>query len=155
MSKLLLSVIHVKYVRTLIVLILLSLPFAGSDCQQITNTSGGGSIIGQWRLVYNAGTNHDICPGEEIIFSSDGIAQLKCPDQTIKTRHYTITNSILTYTETSIEYTIKGLSANQMELTGYNRDLYYDKVVTTDINKNTESGTGTANSSEKGNGNEK
>jgi hypothetical protein len=154
MKKIFQFVFQIKYVRTLIVLLLISLPFIGSDCQSVLTPTNEGGIIGQWRLIHNDGTNHDICPGEYVTFESNGQAQLQCPDQPVVIRHYTLSGSTLTYTESSVEYTIAGMSANQMELVGYGRDLYYDKIVITDKN-NTGAGTDGMNSSEKGSAYEK
>ena len=122
-------------VKTLLLLGLIALPLSGSDCQQVL-TGSSGSIEGTWKLVYNSGSNHDICPGETVNFQTNGIAILQCPPyiQTIN-RNYTVSNGILTYTETGVEYRIDNVTAYDLQLTslnGVNRVLNYSKVSITD-----------------------
>ena len=116
--------------RILTVLLLLSLPFLGSDCEDIINQiSPTGDITGDWTLIYNEGTR-DICPGETANFPSatGGTATLKCPESIAISRLYQINSSnVLTYTETGVEYQVSFTSSNELVLTGVNnnRVLYY------------------------------
>ncbi len=122
-------------VKSLLVLGLIALPLSGSDCQQVL-TGSSGSIEGTWKLVYNSGSEHDICPGEVVNFQSNGIAILQCPpyNQTIN-RNYTVSNGILSYTETGMEYRIDNVTNYELQLSGLNgvnRVLNYTKVSITD-----------------------
>jgi hypothetical protein len=137
-------------IKTLLVLGLIALPLSGSDCEK-TLTGASGSIEGTWRLVYNSGSNHDICPGEIVNFQSNGVANLRCPpySQSIN-RNYTVTNGYLTYTETGVEYRIDNVTSKELQLTaanGVNRVLNYNKVEITD-NPVTSSADSKNNSSE-------
>ncbi|RPI18688.1 MAG: hypothetical protein EHM58_04260 [Ignavibacteriae bacterium] len=149
MKKIFQHVFKIHYVRTLVILLLLSLPFTGSDCEKTLTPSGDGELTGQWRLVYNSGTNHDICPGEVVTFLSNGEAQLQCPNQLAVTRHYTVSNNSLTYTESGIEYNIVSLTANELQLSGYDRFLYYSKTAISDNKNYTGSGNDNRHSSER------
>jgi hypothetical protein len=141
--------------RILTVLLLLSLPLLGSDCEDIINqlntTCTDAHIDGSWTLIYNAGTLHDICPGEilELPSPSNGTATLTCPNGTPLSRLYTIQTSgnvtNLNYTETGMNYEVTFTETCEMVLTGpnNNRILYYTTTVsdkkpnTTTTDKNT------------------
>jgi hypothetical protein len=134
-----------KIIKLLLIVCLLSLPFLGSDCDKILETTGTtGDITGNWVLVYIAGSQHDICPGETIYFpsSTSGNAVLKCPNQPEVTEAYTISNSVLKYTRTSVEYYIRTLNQNELVLEGKSpgnvqyRHLTYNKSSITDYKVN-------------------
>ncbi len=131
--------------------IILSFPFTGSDCENnIIGNGTSGSLIGTWELVSIQGNLQDVCPGETVTYDTTAIATLQCPNQDPITRNYTVSNNILSYTETGIQYDITTLSATTLVLEGRNglgRTLSYtrqpaDKVI---IPSNTIRG---ANSSE-------
>jgi len=128
--------------RLLTVLMLLSLPLIGTDCEDIINQLGEptGDITGTWQLIYNAGTTNDICPGETVNFPSatSGTAELTCPNLTPITRNYTISGSTLTYTSTSVEYQVQFTQNNELVLTGINnnRILYYSQQISDKVSQN-------------------
>jgi hypothetical protein len=140
----------VLYKILILFVILLSFPFTGSDCENnIIGNGTSGSLIGTWELVSIQGNLQDVCAGETVKYDTTGIATLQCPNQNPITRSYTVSNNILTYTETSIQYDITTLSSTALVLEGRNvgRILSYsrlpaDKVV---IPVNTKQG---SNSSE-------
>ena len=108
------------------------LPLIG--CKDDIFSDSSDDISGTWRLYYNSGILHDVCPGEVVTFPSNtgGIAVLKCPNEDSLSRHYTVSGSTLTYTETGVSYTITGLSSTDLQLEGtgssQGRYLYYSKV---------------------------
>jgi hypothetical protein len=129
------KILKSNLIKTLLVLGLIALPLSGSDCQQVL-TGNTGSIEGKWKLVYNSGSNHDICPGEIVNFQTNGVANLQCPpyQQSIN-RNYSVSNGILTYTETGVEYRIDNVTNYDLQLSGLNgisRVLNYSKVSITD-----------------------
>jgi hypothetical protein len=117
-------------------LMLLSLPFLGSDCEDILNQINNpptGNLQGDWTLIYNAGSTLDVCPGETANFPSNtnGTATLKCPNQTQITRDYSVSDSTLTYTASGVQYQIAFTQEGQLVLSGINnnRILYYGNNV--------------------------
>lgn len=150
----------INAIRIFTVLMLVSLPFLGSDCEdvikQVTQEPcTGGDITGNWVYIYNAGTLLDICPGEIINFPNNtgGTATLTCPNQSGITRNYTVSGQTLTYSETSMQYQICFDNQGHLVLNGINnnRILYYsssisDKPVSS--NSDTYKNTLTNNSSE-------
>ncbi|MBZ0202100.1 MAG: hypothetical protein K8I03_03700 [Ignavibacteria bacterium] len=115
-------------------LMLLSLPFIGSDCEEILNSNPTGDITGSWTLIYNAGTTLDICPGETVNYpsSTGGTATLQCPDASAISRPYSISGSTLTYTDSGVQYSYNFTQNNELLLTGINnnRILYYSQTIT-------------------------
>lgn len=116
--------------RAVTALMLFSLPFLGSDCEDVINqiNDPSGDLSGNWTLIYNAGTQNDICPGEQVNFPANtgGTAELSCPPHsTSVTRTYTVSGTTLTYTETSIQYQIDFTQNNELVLSGNGRILYY------------------------------
>ncbi len=109
-----------------------SLPFVGSDCDDGIIGSGiTGDIVGTWQLTSVTGNLQDICKGEVVKYDSTGIAVLQCPNSSPITRHYTVSNSILTYTETGVQYDITTLSNTTLVLVGRNnlgRTLSYTRM---------------------------
>lgn len=87
------------------------------------------SLAGSWVLIYNAGTQLDVCPGEQVVFPSNtgGTAQLTCPGQSTISRAYSVNGNTLTYTASGVQYGISFTSNNELVLTGINnnRILYY------------------------------
>ncbi|MBX7043795.1 MAG: hypothetical protein K1X85_12930, partial [Ignavibacteria bacterium] len=86
-----------------------------------------------WKLVLQTGAQQDICTDETVNFQDNGIAILACPNSQQISRQYTVSNNVLTYTETSIAYDVV-FSNNQqtLELKGKNvsRNLTYSKQTT-------------------------
>lgn len=114
----------------LLIALLSSFPLVGSDCEN--NVLGGGTtgnIIGTWNLTHIAGYLQDICEGEQVTYDTTGTATLQCPNMNPITRSYTVSNNVLTYTETSIQYDITTLTNSTLVLTGKNigRTLTYTK----------------------------
>jgi len=119
--------------RTITVLMVLSLPFLGSDCEDIINQiNTSQSIVGSWKLIFNEGSLHDICPGETVNFpsTSGGTATLQCPNQSPITRNYTVSGTTLEYTASGVQYEISFTQANELVLSGLNvnRILYYQQL---------------------------
>lgn len=133
---------------------LLSLPFLGSDCEDIINQiNNTGDITGEWTLIYNSGSTNDICPGETANFQSNGIATLTCPFQSPVDRNYTYTSNTLTYTASGMAYTV-AFDGDQVQLSGTNnnRNLFYTRGIITDKKKTEQNGNksnSSLNSSEK------
>lgn len=125
-------------IRIITVLFLASLPFLGSDCEDVLNviTQPTGNIQGSWTLIYNAGTTLDICPGETVQYpsSTGGTATLQCPNQSSIDRDYSVSGSTLTYTSSGMQYTYSFTTDNQLVLTGINNNrlLYYSSGITSD-----------------------
>lgn len=135
---------------TLILLVLL--PFLGSDCNNETTTPGG-NIQGTWKLDFVQGNLQDVCQNETVDFPSNtsGTATLTCPGNAAITRAYTYTNNVVTYTETSVQYTVSTSTDGLIILTGVNvgRTLTYRKVTSTQKNPvNNSNNTNSSNSSE-------
>lgn len=121
-------------IRIITALMVVSLPFLGSDCEDIINQiTPTGNIQGNWTLIYNAGTTLDICSGETVTFPNNtgGNATLQCPNQTSIDRAYTVSSSNLTYTASGIQYNFSFTSNNELVLTGVNnnRVLYYSTTI--------------------------
>lgn len=125
-------------IRIITVLMLVSLPFLGSDCEDIINQvtqdpCSGGDITGNWTFIYNSGTLLDICPGETVNFPNNtgGTATLTCPNQSGISRNYTVSGQTLTYTETSMQYQVCFDNQGHLVLNGINnnRILYYSSSI--------------------------
>lgn len=122
-----------KVLKFILLLTLLWFPFSGSDCVKDL-TTGTTSVIGSWELVKMLGDAQDVCLGETAVFQESGSATLTCPNATPRQRTYTFSNDILTYTETSLSYSVEFKVTNgvqKMILTGrnsVNRVLTYDQT---------------------------
>ncbi len=125
-----------------------SLAFMGTECEQFLEniiipddtTTSSEDLLGRWQLVKQTGALQDICDGETIDFQDSTTVLLQCPQQTQITRSYWASNGILTYqTGVSYNYLIDTSSVTtKLNLTGRNvsRNLYYDKIITTeDVSK--------------------
>lgn len=138
-------------IRIITVIMLVSLPFLGSDCEDIINqiSEPTGDLSGTWYFIYNAGTTLDVCPGEVVEYpnATGGTATLTCPNQTGITRNYTVSGTTLTYTDSGVEYNVGFTQNNELVLTGINNNrlLYYTKTITD--NKNNQNGTDGKNES--------
>ena len=125
-----------KFYKILILLLIVSAYFAssGSDCNNQTTQVTNNNIQGLWQLVSGTGGNlHDICPGEQVNFQSNGVAVLACPNQSPINQNYTVTNSVLKFTETQVEYSLNLTNNNNtLNMNGMGnisgRVLVYDKV---------------------------
>ena len=123
-----------KFIRTTLLISILSFAFIGTECENILN---GGSapedLLGRWQLVRQTGALQDVCDGETVEFQTN-TATLKCPNQSEIIRNYTASNGVLTYeTGVSYEFTVRTESGTtKLDLIGSNvsRNLYYDKIIT-------------------------
>ena len=119
-----------KVLKFILLLTLLWFPFSGSDCAKSTSTPT--SVVGNWELVKMLGDAQDVCLGEIADFQSTGNATLTCPNSSPVQRTYTYSSDILTYSETSLSYSVAFANQNgvqKMVLTGrngVNRVLTYD-----------------------------
>jgi hypothetical protein len=144
--------------RIITALMLVSLPFLGSDCEDVINQiannpcSNTNDITGEWTLIYNGGTLLDICPGEIVNFpnSTGATATLTCPNQTPISRLYTVTGTTLEYTETSMQYEVAFTENCELVLSGINnaRVLYYSNQISDSKKTFQDSETSKSNSSE-------
>ncbi len=139
------KITNVVTIRIITILMLISLPFLGSDCEEILNpVNPTGQIQGSWTYVYNAGTIRDICPGETVSFPSNsgGTATLKCPEQNPIDRNYSVSGSTLTYTASNMQYAISFTQSNELVLSGTNnsRILYYARTITDNTISNLQQG---------------
>lgn len=128
------------YKFIIFIALLSSLPFTGSDCENgIIGSGTTGDIIGTWQLTTMTGYLQDICEGEIVTYDSTGIATLQCPNSNPITRNYTISNNILSYTETGVQYDITNLSSTTLTLEGRNvgRTLSYTRLPADQVNTNT------------------
>ena len=122
-----------SYIRTIILLALISLPFIATDCANaILNGTNTGDVKGSWQLNDIQGNLQDVCLGETAVFpsSTGGTATLTCPNNNPRSRIYTVSNNVLTYTETGVAYDISS-DASTLTLTGTNnlgRKLIYTKI---------------------------
>lgn len=126
-----------RLLKVFILIILIFITTTGGDCEKIL--TGGGSVpsemVGNWKLIEQTGALQDICTDETINFQSNGVAVLTCPNSTAINRNYSVSNNVLTYTETSVSYEIQFLNSNsELLLLGSNvsRNLKYQKVITAD-----------------------
>lgn len=143
--------------RIITALMLVSLPFLGSDCEDVINQINQGptgELSGNWTLIYNGGSLLDICPGEMVNFPSNsgGTATLQCPEQSPIDRNYTVTGTTLEYTDSGMQYDISFTENSELVLSGVNnnRILYYASTIT-DNKKNSVNPSGSSsrnNSSE-------
>ncbi len=110
---------------------LMYMMFSGSDCNELINQqSVPESLVGNWKLTLQTGALQDVCPEETANFQTSGTAVLTCPNSTSVSRSYSVSNNVLTYTETSISYDVVFSNNNQtLELKGKNvsRNLTYTK----------------------------
>lgn len=121
---------------------LISLSFVGSSCNEILDAISGnsGDVVGTWDLNEQGGAQYDVCAQERVQFSTSQ-ATLTCPGSSPITRNYTVSNGVLTYTETAVRYdysvsTESGVTFLTMTgRNGLNRILKYKKVITDSQNK--------------------
>lgn len=137
---------YVTYLEGLVVLLFISLSFIGTDCNNTTTQVTNENIQGNWQLISSTGgSEHDLCPGEKADFQSNGIAILTCPNQQPINRSYSVSNSVLTFNETSVKYTVNLTNnSNTLNMYGigmvsgrilvYDRITSYDKIKLTDNN---------------------
>jgi hypothetical protein len=135
--------------KVLLLLLLLSLPFIGSDCND-TVANSPADLSGTWKLGYIGGNLQDVCMGEVVTYQSNGTATLQCPGSSAITRNFTVSNSVLTYTQTNVQYRITDLTATTLTLNGVNvgRILGYYRTPADNQKENSTSGVIGINSSE-------
>lgn len=122
----------IRIIQIMLTLLLGGLSFTASDCEKILNSSGNvpQQMIGNWKLVEQTGSLIDICDDETINFQASGVAVLTCPNSSAISRDFTVVNDVLTYTQTTIAYTIQTLTNDSLSLVGQNvsRNLIYLKI---------------------------
>jgi len=128
--------IHNRIFRFILIFFLIALPLAGSDCEKalISNGNVPQQMVGNWKLVEQTGALIDICAGETINFQVNGVAVLTCPNSNSISRDFRVENNLLTYTQTSVEYSVQTLTNDSLYLLGQNvsRNLRYLKIITDD-----------------------
>ncbi len=144
-----------RILQVFIIMILVSLSVTGSDCEKVLvdDNTVPQELIGDWQLTEQTGAQQDICPQEVVTFQSTGIAKLTCPGSDEISRDFTLENNILSYTQTSIAYDAEFSDDNlNLSLYGRNvsRNLFYQKIVTADIQNSSTKKTDFINSSDLG-----
>lgn len=129
-----------RIIQSAIVIIIFTLSITGSDCDKVLvdDNTVPQELVGDWQLTEQTGSLQDICPQEVITFQSNGIALLTCPGSGEISRDFTLQNDILTYTQTSIAYDAEFSNDNlNLSLYGRNvsRNLFYQKIIAADVNK--------------------
>ena len=144
-----------RFLKSILYLLILSLPFLGSDCDENIAQANSVNITGTWRLFLVEGHLQDVCPGEIVNFPSQngGIATLTCPNSSPLSRQYTFSGDVLVYNETGVSYDASNPQDYLLQLTGIGnvsgRVLSYEKV-SSDRNENSQSAAQGNNSSERG-----
>lgn len=139
------------FMRILILLILLSYPFLGSDCNN--NVIGGGNngnIVGTWKLSYMTGYLQDVCFNEIVNYQSNGTVTLQCPGEQSISRTYTVSNNVLSYS-TGVQYDITTLTNTTLVLEGLNnlgRTLTYTRMASDFVDPSSPVSKGKRNSSD-------
>lgn len=149
--KLIINYYKTYYMRVLILLILSSYPFLGSDCNNnIIGGGNNGNIVGNWQLTYMTGYLQDVCFNEIVNFQANGTAILQCPGEQPISRTYTVSNNVLTYS-TGVQYDITTLTNTTLVLQGSNnvgRTLTYSKITANYIVPSSPESKGNRNSSD-------
>jgi hypothetical protein len=155
----------IKILQSLILLIFITLSTLGGDCEKVlvnppinpvdTLSSYDSLFLGTWNLIYQTGALQDICPNENVIFQSNGIAKLTCPNSSSIERDYIISDSdsTLYYTESNVYYYAQFAEKNQLlTLYGQNvsRNLFYRRVITGNKTLQSLESSGFNNSSQEG-----
>jgi len=142
-----------RIIKIFTVLILITFSVTGSDCEKTLVDDGTvpQTLVGDWQLTDQTGALLDICPDEVVTFQSNGIAKLTCPGSDQISRDFTVENDILSYTQTSISYNVE-FSDDNLKLTLYgrsvSRNLFYQKIVTSNIQSSNNKKTDFINSSD-------
>ena len=141
--------------KLLPVIILVCMTAFGSDCENSSNSNGNTipqEILGNWKLIEQTGALQDICPNETVVYESSGIATLTCPNANSITRNFSVSNNVLTYTQSGISYGLQILDNGNLYLTGQSvsRNLLYQKVTDSVINNSINKKAESNNSSEEG-----
>jgi hypothetical protein len=126
---------------------------AGCNLLNDPGSTSAADLIGTWELYKQTGALQDVCPNEILKLSADGTAKLQCPNQQEITRNYTAVNGVLTYTQTGVSfdfYVLTKSTSTTLELYGKNvsRNLFYNKVISTQTKRGSGSGDNNFNSSE-------
>ena len=139
MNKKLLLKFNLKSIPLLIVIaVIASFPFLGTQCSQFINGEGinPADFVGEWELKKQSGSLIDICPDERVKFGTDFHVGLTCPPFTDTLwREYTTDDvqKILTYKPTQIMYRyefVDSASDRYLYLYGLNvnRNLFYLRI---------------------------
>lgn len=124
------------FIKYSLILLLISFSFLGGNCDKILENQNDvpEEMIGDWILSAQTGALQDICDGEVVNFQSTGIAKLTCPQSETITRNFKVESGELTYTETSVVYSIETLNNDTLYLLGENvsRNLLYLKIPSSD-----------------------
>lgn len=123
-----------RVITILLFSVLIALPMTGSDCEKalVSNGNVPQQMVGNWKLVEQTGALFDICSDETINFQVNGVAVLTCPNSNSISRDFRVENDVLTYSQTSVAYTIQTLTNDSLYLLGQNvsRNLRYLKIIT-------------------------
>jgi hypothetical protein len=142
--------IQIRAVKLLTFALIISFPLMGSDCGK--NIVGGspGDLVGKWQLVFMTGYLQDVCTGEVVNYFSNGTVTLQCPGEQMITRNYTVSNDVLTYQPSGLQYNITSLTTTNLVLSGVNvgRTLTYNRLPDDYILRN-DGNSKSTNSSEK------
>lgn len=131
---------RIRILKLILFLTLISFPLIASDCNNLLNNQAAApeTFVGNWRLVQQTGALQDICPQENVVFRSDGVAELTCPEGETILRVYSISGTELNYDQTSLQYQYEFEENDQkLNLYGVNvsRNLFYEKITADNINK--------------------
>ena len=126
-----------KFITRLLTLLICSvlgyMTITGADCEQLLGTGfTDTNLYADWQLQRQTGAQQDICIGEILELESNGQATLTCPGSSAITRNFTVSNTVLTYTSTNVQYNIDSLTTTRLVLSGVNvnRVLSYNRIIT-------------------------
>jgi hypothetical protein len=121
---------QIKAVKLLILVLIISFPLMGSDCGKAIVGGAPGDLMGKWQLVFMTGYLQDVCSGEVVDYFSNGTVTLQCPGKEQITRSYTVSNDVLTYQPSGLQYNITSLTTTSLVLSGVNvgRTLTYNRL---------------------------
>lgn len=131
---------RIRVLKLFLFLTVFSFPLIASDCNNLLNNQAAApeTFLGNWRLVQQTGALQDICPQENVVFRSDGVAELTCPEGQTILRDYSISGTELNYDQTSLQYEYEFEENDQkLNLYGVNvsRNLFYEKITADNSSK--------------------
>lgn len=135
-----------RMIKLLLLISLASFPLMGGDCGNSVIGGNPGELAGKWQLVYMTGYLEDVCMGEVVNYFTNGTVTLQCPGEQMITRSYSVSDNVLTYSPSGLQYDITSLTTNSLILTGRNvaRTLTYNKLPADALTK---TGSGKGNNS--------
>lgn len=115
-----------KNITLLFLFVIIVLTVFSCNSEEVVTPQIQQNLLGVWELHNQTGSQANVCDGqlgELVEFTASGVAYFQCPASEVQSVNYTAIDTIITFTDTGVQYGYHLPNDTNLVLTGINLDI--------------------------------